>query len=140
MSFFKSIGKAFKSVAKIALPVLKLGSSLIPGVGGVASALLNSKLGRLGQKGAKTVHQVQSTMQLMKASPVLPGGAIATPLGAVVSTGSPPLRYAGSGGGAGRKRKHTTKRKRTRRAGKKRHARKLKFGSAAYRRKYLGHR
>lgn len=139
MSFFKSIGKAFKSVAKVALPVLKIGAGVIPGVGGIASAVLNSKLGRLGQKGAKTFHQAQSTMQVLKASPVLPGGAVATPLGAVASSGNPPLRYAGSGGGGGRKRKRHVKRK-TRRAGTKRRARKLKFGSAAYRRKYLGHR
>lgn len=143
MSIFKKIGKAIGKIAKGALPVLKLGVGFVPGVGSVASAVLNSKLGKLGSKAVRVGERMNSTMRMMKQSPVLPGGAVATPSGAVASSGNPPAQYAGSGGGGGHLRKRRKTRKRTTRTKsyrRKSRGRKLKFGSAAYRRKFLGHR
>jgi hypothetical protein len=74
-----------------------------------------------------------SVPTLQQASTVLPGGAIAQ--GANVYSAAPKKRAAA-------KKRKTTRRKATKakkRSGG-RSKRKLKFGSAAYRKKYLGHR
>jgi len=140
VSIFSKIGKAIGKIAKVALPVLKLGAGFIPGVGGVASAVLNTKLGKLGSKGVKLGQQVQSTMQQLKASPVMPGGAIATASGIVALTPGqrPPATFGGSRSSSSTKRRKKAKKRKA--ATHKRRKTRLKFGSAAYRKKYLGHR
>lgn len=77
---------------------------------------------------------------VLRMTPIMPGGAIATPGGLAPRGAAPPLMYAGT--------RTTTKRRKRRSAGKRRRARttarrrggrKLKFGSPAWRKKYLGH-
>jgi len=72
---------------------------------------------------------------------VLPGGAVATASGPAPKTATPPRSYGGRSTTKKRK-SYTTKKKRTTRkkGGTRRTGKKLKFGSAAYRKKYLGHR
>jgi hypothetical protein len=82
------------------------------------------------------------TPQVLRASPVMPGGGVATSAGIMAPGGGlPPASYAAkSGGGRKRKRKSTSARSSSRkRSGKKRGrgGRKLKFGSPAWRKKYM---
>jgi hypothetical protein len=88
-----------------------------------------------------------STPRIAAASPVMPGGSFATPQGIMAPGGGlPPATYGGSRtSGPKRKRRSSSSRRSSRarssarrRGGRK--GRKLKFGSAAYRKKYLGHR
>jgi len=144
VSIFKKIGKAIGKIAHVALPILKLGAGFIPGVGGVASAVLNSKAGKLGAKGVTLGKRLDSTMKVLKASPVMPGGAVATPSGVVaLNPGQrPPEQYSGSSSRLGTRVRKAVKKRKARRKTTTRKGRKsrLKFGSAAYRKKYLGHR
>jgi hypothetical protein len=82
--------------------------------------------------------------QALRSSPVLPGGAIATPSGPTPPTAAPPpMSFGGRSASAGpsRRRRKSTKSS-TRRAGsrKKSGGRKLKFGSPAWRKKYMKRR
>lgn len=160
----KGIGKAVGSVAKVGLGVAKFGltSGLLPIPGGglagkIAGSLLAAKRPMSSPKMAgqtfatpilrgKNVSPVlrkagqilTSTARLQQMSPVLPGGAIATIRGPIVASGTPPLNFSGGGSSPRKRRKKSTSRKRSsrKRTGRKR---KLKFGSPAWRRKYLGH-
>jgi len=79
---------------------------------------------------------LRSSTAILRASPVLPGGAVATANGPTPqSSATPPSTFGG-------RRKTRRKAKRSRRASSRRRTtkRKLKFGSAAYRKKYLGAR
>jgi hypothetical protein len=115
--------RKFKGVASIGL-------SVIPGVGGVAGRLLQTGVGKFG---AKVLRTGQSTAQVLRASPVMPGGAVSTPGGMKAPMVNPPARFSGSSGGGPMRRK---KRKATR-AAPRRKGRKLKFGSKAWRAKYV---
>lgn len=89
------------------------------------------------------------TATQLRRSPVMPGGAVATKSGTVNRPATAPLSLGGSSGGlksGGRKRKRrriggtSTRRSYRKSSGRKRtRRRKLKFGSAAWRKKYLGH-
>lgn len=162
----KGVAKGIGAVAKIGVSAAKFGltSGLLPIPGGgligkVAGGLLQAKqpmsqpkIGVLGIAGralpillrgkapmATPRGQVMpSTPRLQQMSPVLPGGAIASPTGPRASSGTPPLTYSGQGSSMRKRKRRSTGRKRStkkRRAGK----RKLKFGSPAWRKKYLGH-
>jgi len=115
--------RKFKGVASIGLGV-------IPGVGGVAGRLLATGAGKFA---AKVVRTGQSTAAVLKASPVMPGGAVSTPGGMRPPMVNPPARFSGSGRGGTRK--LTRRRKAT--SSPRRKGRKLKFGSPAWRKKYL---
>lgn len=79
-----------------------------------------------------------STSRLQQLSPVLPGGAIATRSGPIAASGATPMSYSGSASKPRKRKRASTSRKRStkRRGGK---GRRLKFGSPAWRKKYLGH-
>lgn len=119
MGLFGFIGKAIKGVAKIAVGAAKLGlgAGLIPG-GGLAGKALGTLLGakRLGGSMAAKLPIARSPVlmrghaptsrvgtweraspQVLRRSPVMPGGSIATPGGVRASLGgAPPTTYAGS--------------------------------------------
>lgn len=160
----KGIGKAVGTVAKVGVGVAKFGltSGLLPIPGGglagrLAGTLLNAKrpMSTTAQKFPLPVNVLRgktptlmraaggvltsSVPRLQSASPVLPGGAIATRGGPVPQSGAtPPLSYAGGGSSITKRRRRKSSRARS---GKKRSGRKrrLKFGSPAWRKKYLGH-
>ena len=82
------------------------------------------------------------TPAVLRASPVMPGGGVATSQGIMAPGGGlPPASYGGKSGAPHRKkRKSTSARSSSRkRSGKKRGSggRKLKFGSPAWRKKYM---
>jgi len=157
VGLFSSIGKALKGIGKVA--------GFIPGVGGTISKIagtvggildhkkpLNSAFekARLASKrGGVSVMRGNSpqagygsllTAQGMRGSPVMPGGAVASTGGIrAIDSATPPRTYGGS---SGRKTSRPKARKAKARKTTKRRSssRKLKFGSAAYRKKYLGHR
>lgn len=159
MGLFSFIGKAAKGIAHLAGGVLRAGILPIPfgGVAGkVAGALLHAKAPgghtalkmRIGNpmilraKSGTLVSRVSTpngirtvpTITALRSSPVMPGGAVATKSG-VVSRGG------GKTATPRRKRRLSTSTRRSRKpSGRKRSgARKLKFGSPAWRKKYLGH-
>jgi len=141
MGLFKSIGKLFKKVAKVALPVLKLGTSFIPGVGGVVGSILSSKV---GSKGVALFKGGTKVSKMVKAFPgVTPPAttAVAQPLIAMKvshrhahKVASHPLNRKKSA----TKKRTTKKRTMKKHATKKRRSsgRKLKFGSPAWQKKY----
>jgi hypothetical protein len=154
----KGVGKIVGGVAKVAVGAAKLG--LIPGggiLGGIAGRLLAAKQpmsstavkmsmrspqimrGNATQAGTFNQYRtpsygVRPPPAVLRLSPVMPGGAVATPSG-MVARGAAPAAYAGSSR-APTKRRRTAKKKRAT-TGKKRRARKLKFGSPAWRKKYM---
>lgn len=81
--------------------------------------------------------------QALRSSPVLPGGAIATPSGPTPPTAAPPpMSFGGRASGGPQRRRRKSSKSSTRRAGsrKKNTGRKLKFGSPAWRKKYMKRR
>lgn len=167
MGLFSFIGRAVKGVAKIAGGALKLGGALglIPGgslVGKLAGSILSAKqpmstsqqkiqvLARFNPgvlRGKNmSVPIARATPypgpQILQRSPVLPGGAVATLAGPVAASGTPPAQFGGArASGAKKKRKRrsaSSRRSSTARSSKKRSGgRKLKFGSPAWRKKYM---
>jgi hypothetical protein len=166
VGFFSFVGKALKGVGHLVGGVAKIAAPLALGgpLGGLAGGLLGSvlhskspmsstplKINILGSGRSIPILRakaggLQSTPRIAAASPVMPGGSIATSQGIMASGGGvPPSSYGGRATGGGRKRKRrSTASRRTSRARssqkRKSGSRKLKFGSAAYRKKYLGHR
>lgn len=175
MGFFSFIGKAIGSVAKVAVGAAKIAAPLALGgpLGAVGSQLLGKvgggllrsvihskapmsstplKINILGSNRSIPILRAKpggalSTPRIAAASPVMPGGAIATAQGIMAPGGGlPPSTYGGRRtGGKKRKRRSSSSRRssRARSSGKRRSGRKgrkLKFGSPAFRRKYLGHR
>lgn len=161
MGLFSFVGKALGSVAKIGL-------GLIPGGGiaktalGLAGQLLQHKsagpmkstplkYGVATAYGVPTLRaqprpvlrnpMIQSTPAVLRASPVMPGGGIATSQGIMAPGGGlPPASYGGRSGGPKRKRRSSSSRRSSRaRSGKKSRAsgKRLKFGSPAWRKKYM---
>jgi hypothetical protein len=167
MGFFSFIGKAAKSiahvvggVARVAAP-LALGGPLGGLAGGVLGHLLHSKSpmssgplkinvgGRSIPilRGKTPNPMIRSSAAVLRQTPMMPGGSIATPQGIMASGGGlPPATYGGrktSGGLGKKKRRSSSSRSSSRsRSGKKRTSggRKLKFGSPAWRKKYMKRR
>lgn len=154
MGLFSFVGKALKAVSKVAGFIPGIGSTISKVTGTVGNLLDHkSPLATTGIKLATAYkygtpilrgNTTQSaytgglqSAQELRSSPVLPGGAVATPSGPVAKSSSPAKHYSRTG--TKKRKKATTKR---RAGGKKTKTkkRKLKFGSAAYRKKYLGHR
>lgn len=165
-SIFKGIGKAVGGIAKIGVGALRSGLIPLP-LGGVAGnilgkALIHSKA-PMGQSAlklqippltvrGKTLRPVVKigstaipTLTALRKSPVMPGGAVATrtgvasrptsgasPLGVVAAAVTRKRRKRKAGASSRRKSRNSSGRKRSGR-------RKLKFGSPAWRKKYLGH-
>lgn len=163
MGLFGFIGKAVKgvakgigAVAKVGIGVAKFGlaSGLLPipggGLIGKASSLLLAKrpMSTTMQKfpmstpilRAKSplTRAVSSVARLQQLSPVLPGGAIATVRGPVPQAGTPPLTFSGAASTTVRRKRKKSKRRKSSYKRRSR-GRKLKFGSPAWRKKYLGH-
>jgi hypothetical protein len=163
MGFFSFLGKAVKGiahvvggVAKVAAP-LALGGPLGGLAGGALGHLLHSKspmsatplkINIAGQRSIPILRAraptpaMRSSVAALRASPVMPGGGVATSQGIMAPGGGvPPATYGGrSGGGPRRKHKSASARSSSRkRSGKKRGSggRKLKFGSPAWRKKYM---
>ena len=158
-SIFKGIGKVVGGVAKIGVGALKSGLVPLPfsgTAGRLIGGLLHAKspLGhttlkmRVGNpailRGKSSTPRVtvagvtRPTITALRKSPVLPGGAIAT------RTGVAPRPLASSPTGVRKKRRKragASSRSRYRSSSRKRRTgrRKLKFGSPAWRKKYLGH-
>lgn len=160
MGLFSFVGKAIKGVAKVATGALKIGGALglIPGggvVGKLAGTLLGAKAGntyaqklalrdprtmrgnatQAGRGAFSSIHGYRPSPAVLRMSPVMPGGAVATSSGMVARTASPPATFGGRAG-AGPKRRRKKAATRTRSTTKRR-GRKLKFGSPAWRKKYL---
>jgi hypothetical protein len=167
VGFFSFLGKAVKSVAHVVGSVAKVAAPLALGgpLGGVAGGLLGKvlhskspmsstplKINILGSSRsipilrAKPGGAPMSGPRIAAASPVMPGGSIATAQGIMAPGGGvPPATYGGRASGSTHKRKRrssSSRRSSRARSSQKRKkgSRKLKFGSAAYRKKYLGHR
>lgn len=150
MGFFSFLGKALKGVSKVA--------GFIPGIGGTISKVTGLAGNLLDHKSPMATTQLKMRMfnpvilrgndpaagtgslmtaQGMRSSPVLPGGAIATSSGPVAKRASPPRTFGGRSASS-KKRRPASARRKARKTGPRRTARKLKFGSKAYRKKYLG--
>lgn len=157
MGLFSSIGKALKGIGKVAGFIPGIGGTIskIAGtVGGVldhkkplSSAFEKARLaskrggvsvlrGNMPQAGAGSL----LTAQGMRGSPVMPGGAVAGTNGISAANGTPPRTYGGKSSGRKTTRKAKARPKARKAARRSSSKRKLKFGSAAYRKKYLGHR
>lgn len=144
MGLFSFVGKALKGISKVA--------GFIPGVGGTVSKITGTIGGVLDHKKpmSKPMPMVNRpalargnavqwgagwTAQVLRSTPVMPGGAISTPSGIYASNGSaPPAAFGGTR--AAPKKRRTVKRRKAR-AAPKRRTRRLKFGSAAWRKKYM---
>lgn len=169
MGLFGSIGKAlggaFKGVTKVAGFALKSGLVPLP-FGGTAGKLVGALLHSKAPMGhtqlklsipplvarGKTLRPVVKigsssvpTLTALRKSPILPGGAVATRTGVAPRplSGAAPAGLS-AGGGTKRKRRRkgsaSTRRKSRSSSGtKRRRSRRLKFGSPAWRKKYLGH-
>jgi hypothetical protein len=163
VGFFSFIGKALGTVAKVASSVIP-GGGIVKQVAGLAGHLLQHKapMSATPQKihiahtlGSPTLRAqpryiprtVSMSPPVLRASPVMPGGSFATPQGIMAPGGGlPPATYGGSrasGGGRKRKRRSASSRRSSHaRSGKRRKSggRKLKFGSPAWRKKYMKRR
>lgn len=167
MGLFSFIGKALGTVAKVGIGIATgnvagavgaaasglgiLGGSKVPLSG---TAIKIATLGKFGADVLRgnatqsmpggypitgiggTVRVGTTTARILRASPVLPGGAVATKAGPVAVRGNPPARYGGSSRSAKRKSSSTARRSKSS-SGRKRSGRKLKFGSPAWRKKYM---
>ena len=167
MGLFSFIGKAVKAVAGTALGLVP-GGGLVKTALGVAGHLLAHKqpMSTGAQKYSVATAYGSPTLRaqpripnlnvyrrstgvgytpppaILRASPVMPGGGVATSAGIMAPGGGvPPATYGSrSSGGGKRKRRSSSSRKSSRaRSGKKRRSggRKLKFGSPAWRKKYM---
>lgn len=159
----KGIGKVVGGAVKVGLGAAKIagGLGLIPGgglVGKVAGTLLAAKRPMSSPKmtsvgslpipvlraktspmGARPLTVLRSTPRLQQMSPVLPGGAIATRSGPVSVSGIPPMSFGGSASPAKKRKRRKSSRARSSKK-RRRGGRRLKFGSPAWRKKYLGKR
>jgi hypothetical protein len=163
VGLFSFLGNAVKKIAGTALGLVP-GGNIAKGVLGVAGQLLSHKqpMGSAATKyqvargyGIPTLRAQPrpvlpggiTTAAARRASPVMPGGSIATSAGIMAPGGGlPPASYGGSKSSSGtrrRKRKSSSARRSSRkRSGSKRRSggRKLKFGSPAWRKKYMKRR
>lgn len=126
-------GSGWKKFKRTIGGVAKLAVGVVPGVGGIAGRLLDTGVGKLG---AKAYRLGSSTAQVLKASPVMPGGAVSTPGGMAPPMATPPAQFGGGRLSGVVKRRRATKKKRAA-SSTRRRGRKLKFGSPAWRAKYL---
>jgi hypothetical protein len=152
VGLFSFVGKALKGISKVA--------GFIPGIGGTISKVTGAVGGLLDHKKPMASPVLKAagsgwnpmvmrgnstqagsgsllTAQGMRSSPVLPGGAVATSSGPAPKMASPPRTFGGRSGTTRRKAKAKTRKKST--STRRRTTRKLKFGSKAYRKKYLKH-
>lgn len=163
MGLFSFVGKALKGISKVAGFIPGIGGTVSKITGTVGNLLdhkapmstTTAKLSAIsrygGGAGAQGVVYMRGNApqgaagalnqpQVLRASPVLPGGAVATASGPMGKASSPPRTYGGKRTSS-KRRKSTTRTKRKGGTTKRRKGtRKLKFGSAAYRKKYLKHR
>lgn len=136
MSLFKKVGKFFKKVAKVALPVLKFGVGFVPGVGSLAAKALQLGSVKKGLAVARAVKGAGAALRPTVAPPSSPGAALVA-----LKHARHPHKVAGSRRAAAprraTRRRTVTPRGVVRRTTRKRTGRKLKFGSPAWRKKYM---
>lgn len=152
MSFLGGIGKFIGNVAKgvgkvvkTALPLVKFGAGFIPGVGGVVSKVLALGAVKKGLHLEQTIKKQGSAFR-----GIMPGGASIAPPAPVLrasTAGITPLvavkhartvhKVASYGRATPARRKARKAKPAKRAAAKRRTGRKLKFGSPAWRKKYL---
>jgi hypothetical protein len=148
MGLFSFIGKALKGVSKVA--------GFIPGIGGTISKITGTVGGLLDHKQpmarrtltnpmaarGKMVSGRLWTATKIRASPVMPGGAVATPRGMMTQgSAAPPMMFSGASSAMAkvtkRKRVAAPKRRTRKTVTRARGTRKLKFGSKAWRARYM---
>jgi hypothetical protein len=146
VGLYSFVGKALKGVSKIA--------GFIPGVGGSISKITGAVGGILSHKapmsrpmvtrpqvarGNVTASGYGYTAKVLRQTPIMPGGAIATPHGiAPQQGGAPPATYGGARPAAKKRRAPARRRAPAKRKTKRRAtSRRLKFGSPAWRKKYM---
>lgn len=162
MGLFSFIGKAVKGIAGVALGVVPGGGFAKTALGLAGSLLAHKASGPMqstplkirvaqaynpnvlrGRPMAVPIRPggVVASPPVLRASPVMPGGAVATSQGIMAPGGGvPPATFSSRSSGTKRKRRSSASRKSSRaRSSKKRSSggRKLKFGSPAWRKKYL---
>lgn len=151
MGLFSFIGKAAKAVGGlIGGPigaVVKLGGSVLDHKSGGPSGAKIQVMGRQPQQIVRAKAPTAVTYarpggaptyvprQVFSETPVMPGGAIATPGGVQAASGTPPRSFGGARAPtrSSRPRKRTTTTRKKKSSG----GRKLKFGSPAWRAKYM---
>lgn len=146
MGLFSFVGKALKGVAKVA--------GFIPGIGGTISKIAGTVGGLLEHKSPMStvsakMRQAQlgpsilrgkssfsggfMTPGVLRSTPIMPGGAVSTPQGIFASSGAaPPATFGSRRGTTSRRRRSAAP------AARKRRKARLKFGSPAWRKKYMG--
>lgn len=161
MGLFSFVGKALGSVGKLipgvsnVINAVEMAGSLLGHKSGGSAAKYaaiqrvgpdrargNTTQSGVGGYGGKMqiLHGRLLNAQQLRASPVMPGGAVATARGPMApSGGSPPSRYGGSAGKRRAAARRITGRKKKKSGGTKRRTR-LKFGSPAWRKKYMKRR
>lgn len=178
MGLFGFIGKAIGGIAKAVGGVAKVAAPFLPGPAGTIAKVVGNVLQVKHGASPKVVTGGNPTVMrgrlpippsilrraypgpggigyrppptVLRSSPVMPGGAVASPQGIMAPGGGlPPEGYGGGrgsllwrqqGGLAStfrRKRKSTSTAKRSSKSRKKSTGRKLKFGSPAWRKKYM---
>lgn len=151
-------GSGWKKFKRAVGGVVKIATSVIPGVGGAVGGLagkllgakavgsaggLIDKVGKVSKLAQIAKGPVRSTGMVLKMSPVMPGGAVATPYGVMPPMSVvPPAYYGPNGTGAPRPRKRrkasTAKRRSSTRSTRRRttKGRLPKFGSPAWRKRF----
>jgi hypothetical protein len=150
VGLFSFVGKALKGISKVA--------GFIPGVGGTISKVAKLGGNLLDRKRPMASGPVQrnpmiargNTTQgnwngfpasVLRQTPVMPGGAISGPSGIMPSTGAaPPMMFGRSAGKAIKRKRRKPAAARRRTSSRKRSSRRLKFGSPAWRKKYMRRR
>lgn len=177
MGLFGFLGKAIGGIAKAVGGVAKVAAPFLPGpigsVARIAGSVLQVKHGAspkivtgghptvMRGRGAvrpsytpfRTTNGYRPPPNILRSSPVMPGGAVAAPSGIAPQAGTPPIAYGGGtaplllrqqaagwainrtrGGGAKKRKKSSGSSIKRRRS---KGGRRLKFGSPAWRKKYL---
>lgn len=161
MGLFSFVGKALGSVAKIGLGFIPGGGIAKQAIGLAGQLLHHKQAGPMRSTGLKygvatsygvpTLRaqprpvlrnpMIRPTPAILRASPVMPGGGVATSQGIMAPGGGlPPATYGGRSGTQKRKRRSSSSRKSSltrKRRSSGGGGRKLKFGSPAWRKKYM---
>jgi len=166
MGLFSFIGKALKGVSKVAGFIPGIGGTISKITGGIGGLLdhkrpmSNPRLGNPMAARGKVVSSRLWTATKIRASPVMPGGAIATTRGIMTASSAAPPESFGArfsrtvarrarsadpyGDEVRAQRKYGRKRRAKTRVSKsvkrKGAGRRLKFGSPAWRKKYMKRR
>lgn len=143
MSIFSKIGKAIGKVVKKALPIVKFGIGFVPGVGSIASKLLASGVGVKAQKIVATIEKGQSVLKLGGGMPGVTTGPAPPSVGQHIlavkhARTTHKVAHLLKRASGTKKKKRATVATRARRTVKaKPRKSRLKFGSPAWRKKFI---